>query len=151
MTEAPRPERPRDQFGRPLPWGSESQITLLDYDSFSIERNHDLAIDYFNAGQFFSAHEAWEGAWRKAIGGDDEDFFNGLAKLGAGLTHIQRGNSRGARALIEKAIERIEPRGPVHRGIDIARLCADLRAGLSLVPPAGPDPDFVFPAVHRSP
>jgi hypothetical protein len=147
----PRPERPRDEFGRPLPWGSESKLALLDYDNFSIEKNHDLALDYFNEQQFFSAHEAWEGAWRKAIGTSEEEFFNGLAKLGAGLTHIQRGNSRGARTLIEKAIERIEPAGPIHRGCEVARLCADLRAALSRLPNTGSAPEFAFPSIHRSP
>jgi nicotinate phosphoribosyltransferase len=151
-TEEPlRPERPRDEFGRPLPWGSQSHITLLDYERFSIERNHELAIDYFNDRQFFPAHEAWEGAWRKAIGSRDEEFFNGLAKLGAGLTHVQRGNSRGARTLIEKAIDRIGPHGPAHRGILVARLCDELRAALDRLPRSGPAPRFAFPEIHRSP
>jgi predicted metal-dependent hydrolase len=146
-----RPERPRDEFGRPLPWGSASRLALLDYDGLSIEKNHELALDYFNDQQFFSAHEAWEGAWRKAIGTGDEEFFNGLAKLGAGMTHIQRGNSHGARTLIEKAIERIEPASRDHRGFDVGRLCADLRAALLRLPAAGPAPGFEFPKVYRSP
>ena len=37
-----KPERPRDALGRPLDWGAENQLELEDYDSFSMERNHEL-------------------------------------------------------------------------------------------------------------
>jgi len=125
MPDAPLPgnprsdrgERPRDELGRPLPWGSESKLVLLDYDSFSVEKNHELAIGYFNAGQFFSAHEAWEGAWRRAKNTPDEEFFKGLAQLGAGYTHYLRGNALGASLLIDRATVRIAAYGAEHLGI----------------------------------
>lgn len=151
MPASPKQERPRDEFGRPLPWGSESRIALLDFDSLPLAQNHELAIEYFNQEQFFSAHEAWEAAWRQARGGGDEQFYNGLAKLGAGLTHIQRGNSYGARTLIGKAIERIEPYGPYHQNLDLMSLCSDLRALLASLADRGPAPGVAFPRVRRSP
>ena len=121
-----RGERPRDELGRPLPWGSESKLVLLDYDSFSIEKNHELAIGYFNAGQFFSAHEAWEGAWRRAKNTPDEEFFKGLAQLGAGYTHYLRGNPSGASILIDRGTTRIAAYGANHlgiRGIELRAAC----------------------------
>lgn len=158
MTSKPRRaegERPRDRFGRPLAWDAESEIELLDYDSLPMDENHDLAIDYFNQELFFPAHEAWEGAWRKAKNTPDEDFFNGLAKLGAGFTHIQRGNAFGARTLITKAIERIEPRAPAHREIDVAALCRDLREiarALEETAEAREAPPVItFPQIRRAP
>jgi len=64
--EQVKPERPRDELGRPMAWGSENRLALLNYDALPIEENHRLAREYFNEGKFFQAHEAWEGAWRKA-------------------------------------------------------------------------------------
>ena len=122
-----RPERPRDRFGRPLPWGSSSEIELEDYASLTILANHALAIAHFNAGRFFQAHEAWEESWRKAEGSADEAFFKGLAQLGAAYTHYARGNAHGARVLLERALERIEPSAPSYLDIDISRVVPRFR------------------------
>ena len=61
-----KPERPRDQLGRPQPWGAPNTLELEDYDALPLERNHALARGHFNAGRFFPAHEAWETAWKQA-------------------------------------------------------------------------------------
>jgi hypothetical protein len=119
-----RGERPRDELGRPLPWGSESRLVLLDYDSLPVEENHRLGIEYFNAGRFFPAHEAWEGAWRRAKNTPDEEFFKGLAQLAAGYTHYLRGNPSGASILLDRGSSRIAAYGANHLGIDGNRLRA---------------------------
>ncbi len=119
-------ERPRDEFGRPLPWGSESRLALEDYDNLPLEDNERLAIEAFNEGVYFSAHEAWEAAWRLSRGGSDEEFFKGLAQMGAGYTHMQRGNAHGAKTLLTRARTRLESYRPRHRGLDLERLCATL-------------------------
>jgi predicted metal-dependent hydrolase len=128
---------------------------LLDYDSLPMLASHSMAIDYFNEQAFFQAHEAWEAAWRKSQRGTDEAFFNGLAKLGAGFTHIQRENAHGAFTLITKATERIEPYGPAHQGMDVAALCKDLRAVAATLAPAArkkaKPPATAFPVIARSP
>ncbi len=116
------PERPRDRLGRPLPWGSPSEIALEDYATLSLAENNRLGVAHFNAGRFFEAHEAWEEAWRKAEATDDEEFFKGLAQLGAAYTHYARGNAHGARVLLERALERIGTRGSPHHGIDVAKV-----------------------------
>jgi uncharacterized protein len=120
-------ERPRDEFGRPLPWGSESRIALEDYDSFSIEQNMELAVEAFNRSTFFTAHEAWEAAWRQARNTPDEEFLKGLAQLGAGYTHMQRGNAHGAKTLLTRARARLAPHRLSHRGLDLDALCDALR------------------------
>lgn len=123
----PGVERPRDRFGRPLAWGQPTELELHDYDNLSLEENHRLAIQSFNDGVFFSAHEAWEGAWRVAHDTPDEEFFKGLAQLGAGYTHMQRGNARGAKLLLSRALERITPHRPAHHGVDLDALAASLK------------------------
>lgn len=106
---AKKPERPRDALGRPLPWGSPSELELEDYDRFPPAENHRLAMEAFDSGRYFPAHEAWEAAWRQLRGTEDEEFFKGLAQLGAGYTHWRRGNPHGARVLLERAIRRLRP------------------------------------------
>ena len=128
----PKPLRPRDELGRPLPAGSENQMHLPDFDALNVEENHALAIELFNARNFFGAHEAWETCWAQSKGAEEEEFFKGFAQLGAGYTHWMRGNPHGVQALLGRAIERIGILGAVHRGIDtvafIAVLEADVRA-----------------------
>ena len=120
----PKPERPRDELGRPLPKGSVNRLHLEDFDALSLEENHRLAIRYFDDGQFFEAHEAWESCWNQTKEGSDEEFFKGLSQLGAGYTHYRRGNARGASALMRRGLGRIAPYGPRHRGLDVMALVA---------------------------
>ncbi|GAB4326922.1 MAG: DUF309 domain-containing protein [Dehalococcoidia bacterium] len=125
-------ERPRDELGRPLPWGSENQLVLEDYENLSIAENHRLGVEHFNAGRFFPAHEAWEAAWRKAEGTADKEFFQGLAQLGAGYTHYLRGNAHGARVLLERSLAKLEPYGSHHYGLDLAHLLPVVAANARL-------------------
>ena len=115
----PKPERPRDELGRLLPAGSEDRMRLPNFDALSLEENHALAIRFFDEQNFFAAHEAWETCWGLAKGTEEEEFFKGLAQLGAGYTHYRRGNPHGARVLMTRALERIGTHGARHRGIDI--------------------------------
>lgn len=139
MTEAPddseeqaeperlvKVERPRDEFGRPLPAGSENRLHLEDFDVLPLHEVEVLARRHFNAARYFGAHEAWETVWRQERGAEDEEFFKGLSQIGAGYTHALRGNAHGARALLERGLGRIEPYAPRHRDVDVAAL---LRAG----------------------
>jgi uncharacterized protein len=114
--------RPRDELGQLLPWGSENRLVMEDFDSLTLEENHGLARQHFNAGRFFPAHEAWETAWKQARGTPDEEFFKGLSQLGAGYVHFRRGNPHGAQTLIHRAISRIGRYGSEHRGIALEPL-----------------------------
>jgi uncharacterized protein len=117
-SERLKPERPRDELGRPQPWSAENRLHLEDFDSLSMQENHRLGVEHFNAGRYFPAHEAWETAWKQARDTDDAEFFKGLSQLGAGYTHLLRGNRHGAFTLLRRAAGRVSryPRG--HHGID---------------------------------
>jgi hypothetical protein len=115
-------KRPRDELGQLLPWESENRLVMEDFDSLSLEENHRLGIEHFNAGRFFPAHEAWETAWKQARGTDDEEFFKGLSQLGAGYVHYRRGNPHGAQTLIRRALSRIGRFGSSHRGVSLDTL-----------------------------
>lgn len=126
----PKPDRPRDELGRPLPPGSENRLHLPDFDALSVEENHALAIEFFNARNFFGAHEAWETCWAQSKGTEEEEVFKGFAQLGAGYTHWLRGNPHGVQALLGRALERIGDRGSPYRGIDTAAFAVILEADI---------------------
>lgn len=124
----PKRERPRDELGRPLPHGATNRLRLEDFDALPLERNHRLGIAHFDAGRFFPAHEAWETCWKQGRGGEDADFFKGLSQLGAGYTHLLRGNAHGAFTLLRRAAGRIGRYPAGHQGIATAEVAAAARA-----------------------
>lgn len=119
-----RNARPRDGLGRPLP-----------YDAPGVERQPEgvprtpaealaEAQRLLDEGKPFHAHEVLEDAW-KAAPEPERELWRGLAQLAVGLTHVARGNPRGADALISRGARNIEPyrEDPPH-GVDVAGLVA---------------------------
>src|SRR5919197_2994696 len=120
-----KPKRPRDELGRPLSWTAENRLRLEDYDSLSVEENHRLGIEHFDAERFFPAHEAWETCWKQAKGTQDSEFFKGLSQLGAGYVHHQRGNPHGAHTLLRRGAGRVGRYPAGQRGVDAPKLSAE--------------------------
>jgi uncharacterized protein len=74
-----------------------------------------------DSGLAFNAHEVLEAAWKN--GPDEErELWQGLAQLAVGITHIQRGNPKGARTLLRRASGRIKRSTPAPHAIDAAGL-----------------------------
>jgi predicted metal-dependent hydrolase len=146
-----KPERPRDELGRPLPWGDATRLHLPDFDSMSIEENDRAARMFLGEGNFFGAHEAWETAWKQAKGTGDEELFKGLSQMGAGYVHLLRGNAHGAMTLLRRAASRVGTFPPGAQGIQTEALARRLEADAlavetgELVP--GPQAAFVPPDV----
>lgn len=118
----PKPKRPRDELGRPLSWQAKNLLQLEDYESLSVEENHRLAVEHFNAERFFPAHEAWETCWKQMKETGEAEFFKGLSQLGAGYTHLLRGNLHGAHTLLRRGAGRILRYDSLHRGVDVKGL-----------------------------
>jgi hypothetical protein len=118
----PRNSRPRDALGRPLPPGSEGVERIPDDLHLPPAESLDYAQRLVDAGRAFHAHEVLEAAWKD--GPDDErPLWQGLAQLMVGITHVQRGNVDGARALLRRATARLTS-APTRYGIDVAGLVA---------------------------
>ena len=114
--------RPRDALGRPLPRGAAG-VERVDEDVVlspdeAVQRAQQLIDD----GYPFHAHEVLEGVW-KSTEGEQRELWQGLAQLAVGLTHIQRGNAKGAAALLRRSADRMVPysAAPPH-GLDIDAL-----------------------------
>jgi hypothetical protein len=102
----PHSSRPRDALGRPLPQGSEGIPRIPDDLELSPLETLAYAQDLLDRGLAFNAHEVLEAAWKN--GPDDErNLWQGLAQLAVGITHVQRGNVKGAISLLQRASNRL--------------------------------------------
>lgn len=128
-----KPERPRDRLGRPMPWDAEGELELEDFDSMSLEENHELARRHARAGRWFPAHEAWETAWKQARDTEEAEFFKGLSQMGAGYVHLLRGNAHGAATLLRRAARRVGAYDDGTRGVPTVALAERLRADAEAV------------------
>jgi len=146
-----KPRRPRDELGRPQPWDAENRLDLEDFDNLPLEENHRLGREHFNAGRFFPAHEAWETAWKQARDTDDAEFFKGLSQLGAGYTHLLRGNLHGGYTLLRRGAGRIGKYDSPHRGVDVRSLSAAALEHADVIERAEktnqPAPNLDFPTI----
>ena len=84
-------------------------------------------VRLFNAGAYWEAHEAWEGAWREAAG-EARLLLHGLILTAAGWVQRGRGREAGARTLFTRALGRLQGLSAHEAGVDVGQLCADLEA-----------------------
>ncbi len=92
-----------------------------------------LAQELIDAGRPFHAHEVLEAVWKSGAGAERE-LWRGLAQIAVGLTHAQRGNQRGAAALLRRGADAVAAGAP-----STSRAALDLadrieRSGLDALP-----------------
>lgn len=119
-----RNARPRDASGRPLPRGSTGVERLPEDLVLTADQAVDQAQGLLDSGQPFAAHEVFEASW-KAAGPTERELWRGLAQLAVGFTHAQRGNARGAVALLDRGQDHLRRWvGVAPAGLDVAGLVA---------------------------
>jgi predicted metal-dependent hydrolase len=87
--------------------------TAVTYDPLYLK-----GIAYFNACEFFEAHETWEELW-KNYSGDLRLFYKGLIQGAVALHHFGNGNIRGARKVYGSSRAYLKQYGPVCEGLDV--------------------------------
>ena len=100
-----RQARPRDRLGRPLAYGSVG-VEPVSEEPLPPGPTIEGARALLAEGRPFSAHEVFEARWKAAPTGE-RDLWQGLAQLCVGSTHRERGNTRGARTLWQRALGRL--------------------------------------------
>ncbi len=132
--------RPRDELGRPLPYG-EAGVEPISEEPLPPEETLAYARRLLDDGRPFAAHEALEVRWKSCPDGERE-LWQGLAQLCVGLTHHARGNAVGAARLIERAAGRLDgyehTGGPTY-GLDLAALVACARSSARARPGTSDD------------
>lgn len=131
-----RNARPRDALGRPLPRGSEGVPRIPDDLNLPPAESLSYAQDLLDSGLAFNAHEVLEAAWKNGPAGE-ATMWQALAQLAVGITHVQRGNVKGACVLLDRAAAGLAASvRPAPYGIDAdglvayaVELSADLNGG----------------------
>ena len=99
--------------------------------SKSLSADLDRGLDLARAGEYFAAHEELELAWRAAEPAE-KDFFQGLVHVVVAWYQAGRGNETGCTRQLEKAVRRLSPFAPEHRGVDVDALLRQVGAAQEL-------------------
>jgi uncharacterized protein len=92
----------------------------------STSRRLEAGLELIRAGEYFAAHEELEDAWRAAPT-PERDFFQGLVHVAVAWYQAGRGRRIGTERQLAKAIRRLQPFAPRHRGVELAPLLEQLR------------------------
>src|SRR5262249_13230792 len=75
-------------------------------------------LEAIRARRYFEAHEELEEAWRAAPA-EERDFFQGLVHIAVAWYQADRGRPIATGRQLEKAVRRLTPFAPAHRGVDV--------------------------------
>ena len=78
------------------------------------------------SGEYFAAHEVLEDVWRAAPPGE-RDFYQGLVHVAVAWYQAGRQRPVATTRQLEKAIRRLTPYVPEHRGVRLQPLLEQLR------------------------
>jgi len=94
---------------------------MPERDPSTVTGRYKTGLALARAGRYFDAHEAFEDAWRSCED-DERDFFQGLVHVVVSSYQRGRGRAVGAERQREKALRRLSPYAPAHRGLDLVVL-----------------------------
>jgi uncharacterized protein len=94
-------------------------------DDNTVPDEYKRGLELAREGAYFESHEAFETAWRAAAP-EERDFFQGLVHAVVFAYQAGRGRPIGAGRQREKALRRLGPYAPAHRGLDVERLLGAL-------------------------
>jgi predicted metal-dependent hydrolase len=100
--------------------------TTSRWKTEKFESAYRAGLDLIRAGEYFAAHEELEDAWRAAPQGE-RDFFQGLVHVAVAWYQAGRGRRIGTERQLAKAVRRLEPFAPEHRGLELTPLLEQLR------------------------
>lgn len=144
-----RNARPRDRFGRPLPYGAPDEMAARQEPEDVVATVAEAlphAVALFDAERFFEAHEFLEWIWKAdEVDPADRPFWKGVTQVAVGCAHTQRGNASGARTLLRRAQRYVAPYPSPYRGVDRDALVAAAQRVLDQIDERGASPDLAFP------
>jgi predicted metal-dependent hydrolase len=101
----------------------------------------------YDAGEFFTAHEAWETVWLAAPE-PERTFLQGVIQVTAAFHHLQRKNLLGATLLLQAALGRLHRYPPGFGGISVTLLCQDIRECLRTLEAGKPASQLPSPRIQ---
>jgi predicted metal-dependent hydrolase len=94
-------------------------------DDNTVEAFYERGLELARAGAYFEAHEELEAAWRRCAS-EERDFFQGLVHVVVSAYQRERGRPVAQERQRQKALRRLAPYAPAHRGLDLVPLLAAL-------------------------
>ncbi|HMI90298.1 MAG TPA: DUF309 domain-containing protein [Polyangiales bacterium] len=119
-----------------------SEADYLPAERWAEHGEYLWGADLYNAGFFWEAHEAWEGAWRAA----EHDlvqhaYLQGLIQCAAACLKGVLADTDSARRIAARALDRLEgiqmlptQAARDYMGLDLARFCAAFRSFIARDP-----------------
>ncbi len=122
----------------------------------SVESLYAEGIEFFNACDFFEAHETWEELWTE-YRGPARRFYQGLIQAAVALHHFGNGNIRGAKKVYLSSRAYLDDYRPAYLGLDLdsflaqyERCFATVLASSEEFPRLEVDPELI-PEIHLDP
>lgn len=86
-------------------------------------------VEEFNRGLFFECHETLEEIWLEDHG-EDRKFYQGVIQVAAGYFKWEQGVLIGAIKLWRSGLEKLEPYGSIHLGVDLGSFVGGVKENL---------------------
>jgi len=91
------------------------------------DRDFERGLNLFNHAQFFDAHEVLEDVWRTLPHTSAaKKHLQGLVQLAVAFHHESRGNLRGARSVLDRALRNLTGAEMSFPTLDVGQLRADM-------------------------
>jgi uncharacterized protein len=101
----------------------------------------------YDAGEFFTAHEAWESVWLNSPE-PEKTFLQGLIQVTAAFHHLQCDNRLGTTLLLQAALGRLDRYPEFFGGISVGLLRSDIRERLRMIETGEPTSQLVSPRIR---
>lgn len=137
-------QRPRDRFGRPLPYDTEVTELTDEWDYDTVDEALMTGVRLWNDERFFEAHECLEDVWHHAPH-EDQQFWKGVIQVAVGCVHHQRGNATGSATLLGRAAERLRAYPDVYHGVDVEQLVVFCEGAIRAMELAGMTVEVGYP------
>lgn len=128
----------------------------MSEDERSVESLYAEGIAFFNACDFFEAHETWEELWTE-YRGPARRYYQGLIQAAVALHHFGNGNIRGAKKVYLSSRSYLDDFQPAYLGLDLDRFLAqyercfaEVLASTEEFPQLAVDPELI-PEIHLDP
>ncbi len=97
--------------------------------SVQIDPRFPPAIDLFNRGAWYEAHDAFEELWHESTS-PERRLLQGIIQIAVAHVHLERGNRRGAIMLLGEAVGRLSAAASGDLGLNLPLLCNQARLRL---------------------
>lgn len=104
-------------------------------------------LQCYRNGEFFLAHEHWEGVWLQCEE-PDKRFLQGLIQIAAAFHHLQRGNTPGTASLLRAALRKLEGFPDEYGGVAVGPLRDNVKGWLEALEEAAEAPHPPVPAIR---